>query len=169
MLSRPMTRRWCCLVVALFIGPERAPAPIVEESPPPTSQSAASATPRPKRINRSQVTNEKSSTVKSQTQLSPSSKSQTSRNLVQGIWIGSFANDRRTIVVGSGMVSIDGGPMGRESGPIDAVTSTQVSWTTRPMSLPVKWTLTIIDGANSARVTTKHFLGGQTGSFQRKQ
>jgi hypothetical protein len=44
-----------------------------------------------------------------------------------------------------------------------------VTWTTRPMSLPVKWTLTVLDGGTMARVTTKHLLGGQTGSFQKKQ
>ena len=93
-------------------------------------------------------------------------KNQVSRNPLQGTWVGSMGKDDRTIVVGTGSVSVEGGPMGREAGPIDASTSTQVMWTTRPMSLPVKWTLTVIDGGTTARVTTKHLLGGQTGSFQ---
>jgi len=165
-----MSRRWCCLVVVLFlIGPQRAPAPIVEESPQPTPQSTEPAKPRPKQSTRSQAPNEKSATVKPQAKSSASAKPQTSRNLVQGTWIGSFGTDHRTVVVGAGSVSVDGGPMGREAGPIDAVTSNQVSWTTRPMSFPVRWTLTITDGANTARVTTKHFMGSQVGSFRRKQ
>jgi hypothetical protein len=165
-----MTRRWCCLVVVLLlIGPQRAPAPIVEESPQPTPQSTQAAKPRPKQSSQSQGPKEKPATTKPQAKFSASPKPQTSRSLVQGTWIGSFSKDQRTIVVGNGSVSIDGGPMGREAGPIDAITSAQVSWTTRPMSFPVKWTLTVIDGANTARVTTKHFMGSQAGSFQRKQ
>jgi hypothetical protein len=164
-----MTRRWCCFVlVALLIGPQRAPAPIVEESPQATPQATEAAKPRPKQSSRSQTPNEKSANVKPQPKPSASPNSQNSRTLVHGTWIGSFGTDHRTVVVGAGSVSVDGGPMGREAGPIDAITSNQVSWTTRPMSFPVRWILTITDGANTARVTTKHFMGSQSGSFQRK-
>jgi hypothetical protein len=66
-------------------------------------------------------------------------------------------------------VTIDGGPWGRESGVIESINGNQASWTTTPLSVHVKWTLTVLEGGNTAQVTTLHFLGGETGSFQKRQ
>jgi hypothetical protein len=164
-----MTRRWCCIfVLSLLIGAHRLPAPIIEE-PQATPKPEQSATPKPRRTSKPRITNENSEAPKPQARFSTTPSKQTSRNTLRGTWIGSFGKDNRTIIVGAGNVSIDGGPMGREGGPIEATTPNSVTWTTRPMSLPVKWTLTVLDGGTMARVTTKHLLGGQSGSFQRKQ
>jgi hypothetical protein len=164
-----MSRRWWCLFIAsCLIGAQRAPAPIVEE-PQATPPPAMSATPRPKRTTKPKATNENSETPKPPAKSSQAPQKQTSRSLAQGTWTGSFGKDNRTIVVGSGSVSVDGGPLGRESGPIKTSTSTEVTWTTNPLSLPVTWTLTVLDGGTMAKVTTKHLLGGQTGSFQKKK
>ena len=175
-----MSRRWWCLFIAsCLIGAQRAPAPIVEE-PQPTPQSATSATPHPKRSTKPKATNENSAatdaeqrpsvqTTKPPAKSSQAPQKQTSRSLAQGTWTGSFGKDNRTIVVGGGNATVDGGPLGRESGPIKTSTATEVTWTTSPLSLPVTWTLTVLDGGTTAKVTTKHLLGGQTGSFQKKR
>ena len=164
-----MKRRWCCIFVSsLLIGAHRLPAPIVEE-PQATPKAEQPATPKPKRTTKPRISSEDSEAQKPRAKFSPTPSKTTSRNTLQGTWIGSMGKDNRTIVVGAGSVSIDGGPLGRESGPIEASTPNSVTWTTRPMSLPVKWTLTVLDGGTMARVTTKHLLGGQTGSFQKKQ
>lgn len=173
-----MTLRWCCFFVASFlVVTHPAPAPIVEE-PQPTAQpapssapsTAPSTAPRQKRNPKPRISTESSSVPATQPKVSPAPQKHVSRGALQGTWVGTIGSKtQRTILVGTGSVSIDGGPLGRETGPIDAATANQVSWTTRPMSLPVKWTLTLVEGGNTARVSTKHLLGGQTGLFQRKQ
>src|SRR6185503_6962376 len=100
-----MSRRWWCLFIAsCLIGAHPAPAPIVEE-PQATPQPATSTTPRPKRTAQPKATNENSETSRQPARSTPAPKKQTSRNLVQGTWIGVFAKDNRTIIVGGGSVS----------------------------------------------------------------
>jgi hypothetical protein len=91
--------------------------------------------------------------------------------LFAGTWLGISGELRgRTVTVNptETSVSIDGGPWGRESGSVEANGGGQLIWTTSPLSVRVKWTLSLAPGGKTAQLTNKHFLGSESGTFEKK-
>src|ERR1700757_4403240 len=164
--------RLCLICFLLFVTAQRLPAPIQElaESPTPAASAAqaskqkqkASAQPKPRSENEANVSRKRTALKPTPTPAAP----------FVGVWTGAL-NDARTrsiLINPSQMtVTIDGGPWGRETGIIAEINASQLSWTTTPLSVHVKWTLNILQGGKMARVVTKHFLGGETGTFEKKQ
>jgi len=160
------------IVVLLLITASKLPAPIQElaESPTPAASAAqtpkqkqkASARPKPRSENEENVSRQQTAVKPTPTPAAP----------FAGVWTGALNDGRtRTILINPSQttVTIDGGLWGRETGIIEEINASQLSWTTTPLSVHVKWTLNILQGGKMARVATKHFLGGETGRFEKKQ
>jgi hypothetical protein len=151
--------------VFLLITAQRLPAPIqkVPQSPTPApEQPTKKATPR-----------SKAARSEPKTKLAPKASATPAPALpFAGTWVGiNGALRGRTVVVNPSqtIVTIEGGPWGRETGSVEGNTGSQLVWTTTPVSVHVKWTLTLLQGGKSAQVITKHFLGSESGAFEKKQ
>ena len=155
------------LVITLILFPgHRLPAPIQEVPESPTPASKAKTTPKPKSVSKSDRSNEDSQRQRTAVKPTP-----TPAVSFAGTWVGvSGALRGRTVTVNStqSTVTIDGGPWGRETGNVEANTGSQLVWSTTPVSVRVKWTFTLLAGAKTAQLTNKHFLGSETGTFEKR-
>ncbi len=148
--------RCLLLIVGLFlITTHRLPAPIQEitESPAPRLKQA---TPKPT------APKERATTKPTPTPAA----------LFAGTWVGiNGALRGRTVVVNPAetFVTMDGGPWGRESGAVEAKTGSELTWMTKPVGVGVKWKFSLLQGNKTAQLTNKHFLGSETGTFEKKQ
>jgi len=144
----------CLLFIALFlVTTPRLPAPIQEIAETPT--------PRPKQIK---------PTPKGPKE--PAAPKPAPALLFAGTWTGITGQLRgRTVVINASetFVTIDGGPWGRESGAVEEKTGSDLTWTTKPLGVAVKWKFSLLAKNKTAQIANKHFLGSETGTFEKKQ
>jgi hypothetical protein len=169
-----MKRSPIVVATVLFITAHRLPAPIQEIQESPTPVASVAETPKPKQkaktpaTPKSRISNEENFWPQ-RTAVKPTP---TPAAPFAGEWRGALNDGRtRTILINPSQstVTIDGGPWGRETGIVEEANGSQLSWTTTPLSVHVKWTLSLLQGGKIAQVATRHFLGGETGTFEKKQ
>jgi carbon monoxide dehydrogenase subunit G len=162
-----MNRLLVCVftVALLLVTADRLPAPIQEVVESPTPKPEQTAKPKPK--SSLQPKPDDSRKQRAVVKATP-----TAALLFAGTWLGVSGELRgRTVTVNptETSVSIDGGPWGRETGSVEANAGGQLIWSTTPLSVRVKWTFTLVAGGKSAQLTNKHFLGSETGTFQKQK